>query len=229
MTGGAGASAGTGEDRNAERSAARRAQILGAATAVFARQGYHGARMDDIVRESGLSKGALYWYFKSKEEIAVELVRRMLQSEEDSLADMTHGDQRAAAPDPERQLHALAQAFATELASTPERAPLALELLSLGQRIPEIRTAFTQYHERYTDILTQLLTAVSRGAASERQARAGAMTLAAMADGMALHHALSPSRVNLQEQLADAIDVLIAGLRHQDDGNEDGRDGSRRD
>jgi len=47
----------------------RRNQILDAATAVFARLGFERARMDDIVEASGLSKGALYWYFNSKEEI----------------------------------------------------------------------------------------------------------------------------------------------------------------
>ena len=43
----------------------RRNQILEAATTVFARLGFHRARMDDIVQEARLSKGALYWYFKS--------------------------------------------------------------------------------------------------------------------------------------------------------------------
>ena len=36
----------------------RRAQILGAAMACFAREGYHATSMDDVVRESGLSVGA---------------------------------------------------------------------------------------------------------------------------------------------------------------------------
>ncbi len=47
----------------------RREQILEAATSVFARFGVYKARMDDIVEEAGLSKGAVYWYFKSKDEI----------------------------------------------------------------------------------------------------------------------------------------------------------------
>ena len=41
----------------------RRNQILEAAMAVFARQGFEQARMDDIAQEVGLSKGALYLYF----------------------------------------------------------------------------------------------------------------------------------------------------------------------
>ncbi|MFQ5923332.1 MAG: TetR/AcrR family transcriptional regulator, partial [Anaerolineales bacterium] len=45
----------------------RQEQILNAAEKVFSERGFSGARMDDIVREVGLSKGALYWYYKSKD------------------------------------------------------------------------------------------------------------------------------------------------------------------
>ena len=47
----------------------RSAQILEAAKQCFAAQGYHDTKVDDIVREAGLSKGALYWYFNSKQEL----------------------------------------------------------------------------------------------------------------------------------------------------------------
>jgi AcrR family transcriptional regulator len=51
----------------------RREQILLAAMACFARQGYHVTSMDDVVRESGLSVGAIYSYFTSKEELFLAL------------------------------------------------------------------------------------------------------------------------------------------------------------
>jgi AcrR family transcriptional regulator len=51
----------------------RRAQILAAAMACFARQGYHATAMDDVVRESGLSVGAIYSYFASKEDLFLAL------------------------------------------------------------------------------------------------------------------------------------------------------------
>jgi AcrR family transcriptional regulator len=51
----------------------RRAQILAAAMACFARQGYHATSMDDVVRESGLSVGAIYSYFPSKEDLLLTL------------------------------------------------------------------------------------------------------------------------------------------------------------
>ncbi|MCD6554766.1 MAG: TetR/AcrR family transcriptional regulator [Anaerolineae bacterium] len=50
-------------------SAERRDQIIQAALACFTRKGYNNTTMDDIVAESGLSKGTLYWYFKGKDDL----------------------------------------------------------------------------------------------------------------------------------------------------------------
>ena len=52
-----------------EHEQAVRDRIVRAATAVFAEHGFHRATMQDIVRESGLSVGAIYTYFRSKSEL----------------------------------------------------------------------------------------------------------------------------------------------------------------
>jgi AcrR family transcriptional regulator len=59
----------------------RTKQILEAAMKVFSRAGFQKASMDDIVAESGLSKGALYWYFKSKDEIIAGILDYMFARE----------------------------------------------------------------------------------------------------------------------------------------------------
>lgn len=48
---------------------ARREQILAAARRCFLRNGLHNTSMQDLIREAGLSVGAVYRYFKSKDEI----------------------------------------------------------------------------------------------------------------------------------------------------------------
>jgi len=47
----------------------RRAQIIEAALACFTRLGYVNTTMDEIAAASGLSKGAIYWYFDSKDDL----------------------------------------------------------------------------------------------------------------------------------------------------------------
>ena len=50
-------------------------QILEAAYQVFARRGYEAATVDEIAAECGISKGALYHHFPSKEELFATLIR----------------------------------------------------------------------------------------------------------------------------------------------------------
>ncbi|MDO5083870.1 TetR/AcrR family transcriptional regulator [Arachnia propionica] len=53
---------------------ASRRDIIAAASRVFAQRGYTETRMDDIVRATGRTKGALYFHFRSKEELARAVV-----------------------------------------------------------------------------------------------------------------------------------------------------------
>src|SRR6476659_3248311 len=51
----------------------RRRQILDAAIRVFARQGFHSARVSDIADEAGVAYGLVYHYFNSKDQVLNEL------------------------------------------------------------------------------------------------------------------------------------------------------------
>ncbi len=54
-----------------------RNRILIAAEDIFSKKGYYGASMEDIVKRSGLSKGAIYGYFESKEELFLSLQEKL--------------------------------------------------------------------------------------------------------------------------------------------------------
>jgi len=53
--------------------AEKRRAILDAAITVFARQGFHSARVSDIAQEAGVAYGLVYHYFNSKDQILNEL------------------------------------------------------------------------------------------------------------------------------------------------------------
>jgi len=52
----------------------RQSQIMEAAMEVFTKKGFSSARMDDIVEESGLSKGAIYHHYAGKKDIILALI-----------------------------------------------------------------------------------------------------------------------------------------------------------
>jgi AcrR family transcriptional regulator len=62
------------------RKLARPSEILDAAIAVFAEKGFAAARMEDIARRAGVTKGTIYLYFQGKEDVFKSLVRESIGS-----------------------------------------------------------------------------------------------------------------------------------------------------
>lgn len=50
-------------------------RILDSAAKVFARKGYHGATLDEVAADAGLTKGAVYWNFNSKSDLFFALLQ----------------------------------------------------------------------------------------------------------------------------------------------------------
>jgi AcrR family transcriptional regulator len=77
----------------------RRAQLMVAATVLFADRGYHPTAVSDIVDSLGVGKGVFYWYFSSKEELLSEILRdahlQLRRAQQAALADE---------PDPVRRI-----------------------------------------------------------------------------------------------------------------------------
>jgi AcrR family transcriptional regulator len=60
-------------------------RILNQAMRIFLEKGYHGTSIDDITQAAGLTKGALYWHFKGKEDLLKKLIRKYEKSFLDKL------------------------------------------------------------------------------------------------------------------------------------------------
>jgi AcrR family transcriptional regulator len=60
------------------RKLARPSEILDAAVAVFAEKGFAAARMEDIARRAGVTKGTIYLYFQGKEDVFKTLARESI-------------------------------------------------------------------------------------------------------------------------------------------------------
>ncbi|MFZ0446473.1 MAG: TetR/AcrR family transcriptional regulator [Bacillus sp. (in: firmicutes)] len=58
-----------------DKSSDTREQILVTALQLFAEHGYHKTKISDIVKMVGVAQGTFYWYFKSKEAIALEIIK----------------------------------------------------------------------------------------------------------------------------------------------------------
>ncbi len=135
--------------------ASRREEILDAALVCFSRDGFHRTTMQDIVRESGLSPGAIYNYFKSKEEI-VEGIANQRQAKESQLL------KNAVEAGPANMaLQRVRDAFLGELNNPKERLRrrVSVQLWAEAQRNPKIRRVVRRSFEQPRKLISEVLSA----------------------------------------------------------------------
>jgi AcrR family transcriptional regulator len=133
-----------------------RAQLLDAAARVFASKGYYGTKIMDIVKAAGLSSGAVYGRFESKDELLMESILR--QVEQNTVANRFQGKTVA---------QALLEASRGEGALDDAEA-MQLEAFIAARRQPHIAAAITENRKQWrTTIIEPLVQrAIDEGSAS---------------------------------------------------------------
>ncbi len=143
------------KERRARERAERRHQILEAARRLFLDQGFDQASVEEIAEAAEVSKGLVYFYFRSKDEILAALVRETYAPLLDALEQLS---QRTDSPE-----HRLLVFLQLELSFYREHARFFRLVASLvagyeGQQIrPEYREVFVEAHHRELSVLEQIL------------------------------------------------------------------------
>ncbi len=139
--------------RYRRRKEERPAEITQAAMETFAEHGYAAARVDDVAKRAGISKGLLYLYFKTKEELFKAVIRSVVVPRIDALRTaITDSDLSA-----EEFLRGPFLEFIQKLPDSPARIVVRL-LVAEGPKHPDL-TAY--YYEQVVsggmDALRQLI------------------------------------------------------------------------
>ncbi|MCA9669575.1 MAG: TetR/AcrR family transcriptional regulator [Myxococcales bacterium] len=148
----------TAERRRREREQ-RREAIISAAELVFYDRGYTDARMDDIAARAQLSKGALYQYFKSKEDLLLAVTLRwrglLLDAFTAELSQRRSGI---------AQVRALLRRTMEFLTDHPERVRLMLQVMAGGPFEPDRDSeTFSATRERGMRLFERMAEAVEQG------------------------------------------------------------------
>jgi AcrR family transcriptional regulator len=195
-----------------DSSSERKTQILDTAAVVFARKGFHQARVDDIVQESGLSKGTIYWYFKSKNDIITALSQRMLDQEIDSLYALLDAGGTV-----RERLLSYTRHVIDEVHQLAESGllPIFYEFYALAARNSDkaIRLFIRQYLENTRTALAPLIQqGIECGELRPLDAEAAAMALAAQFEGCILIWAVDPEGIHLDDYLLTSVQLHIDSL-----------------
>lgn len=187
----------------------RKKQILDAAERVFSERGFDRARMDDIVRASGLSKGALYWYFKSKDAIIRALLERVFIGEMNEAQALVEASGSAS-----ERLARFVELAVREYRRFENLLPLAYEFIALAYRSKAVRETLAGYFEGYTDFVTQIVEqGVKRGEFKPCDPETVAVSLIGMYEGIALIWFLDPQQMNWERLSVQPLEIILAGLR----------------
>ena len=186
----------------------RRNQILEAATSVFSRRGFHEARMDDIARESGLSKGALYLYYKSKDAIIAALLRRFFALEMRGTRAVIESGGSVT-----ERLLTMTRMLAADLDRLAIAMPVMLEFYAVAARQRSVRLFLSDALAEYRAALAALLReGVARGEFGPLDTESVALTIIALLEGLALLWIVDPHGVAWRDQAEASLRLLLAGL-----------------
>jgi AcrR family transcriptional regulator len=119
-----------------DEDSSKRRQIIEGARQVFMAQGFDAASMGEIARVAGVSKGTLYVYFKSKEELFEAVVGRQCRAQAEQIFNLHPEDH-----DVEGVLTRLGVAF-VEFLCRPGAAPPFRTVIAIAERMPELGRRF---------------------------------------------------------------------------------------
>lgn len=122
-----------------EQQAARRLRIVDAAERCFSRNGFHRTTMQDICKEAGISPGALYLYFDSKEALIEALTERDREQFAGHFANAGEGDDFAAVLEHVFRVCVVDQ--------PPHKSALCIEIGAESTRNPAIAATMRRFDE----------------------------------------------------------------------------------
>ena len=141
---------------------AKRRQVMDGARAAFLSAGFDGASMNDIARAAGVSKGTLYAYFDSKEQLFEALIREDKEQQAERLCVFPRegGDPAALLGEFGRRM--------VEMTMRPEAVAQVRVVIAATARFPQLGRAFYDAGPRYgVQMLAAQLGAFARAGALE--------------------------------------------------------------
>jgi len=201
------------EKKFSRRADARPDEVLDAAMLVFAQKGYVGAKMDDIARQAGVSKGTVYLYFPSKEALIEGIIKRAVAP----IAEGALPQLAAFEGDPRLPITMLLKTLAG-LLSDPDKLAIPRLFLREGMNIPAIAEI---YRRDVLDLAIPALTGlVERGIASGHlRAIDPELTVRSIVGPVVAHVALSEvfdirpkGGLELDRLIDNHLEILFGGI-----------------
>lgn len=189
-----------------QRSEETRAKILEAALKLFSARGYNKASVDDICKEAGISKGAFYHHFKSKQALFLALLDGWLQFVDNTI----DASKDKTVPETFMQM---TQAFPYIFESAGDGLPMFLEFWLQASRDKKIWEASVAPYRRYHSYFTSLIKkGVDEGSFVEVDPELASRMIVSTAMGLLLQSLLDPKGANWEKVARESTNLLVTSL-----------------
>lgn len=195
-----------------QRSEETRSRILQAALGCFAERGYDATGVAEICQRAGVSKGAFYHHFASKQALFVALLDQWLAALDGQMAALA-----APADTAPQSLQAMVALLQQVFRDASGRLPMFLEFWRQAARDETIWQATMAPFQRYHALLAGIVRAgMVEGSLRPCDPDNAARVMVSMAVGMVLQSALDPAGNDWQQSAQAGIDMLLDGLVRRD-------------
>jgi AcrR family transcriptional regulator len=189
-----------------QRSEETQARIMEAAIKLFSKRGYNKASVDDICAEAGISKGAFYHHFTSKQELFLALLDGWLRTIDNAI----EASKDKTAPETFMQL---TESFPYIFETAGEGLPMFLEFWLQASRDKKIWDAsiapYRRYHRYFTSLIRK---GIQEGSFVEVDPELASRMIISTAMGLLLQSLLDPKGAKWEKVAQDSTSLLVNSL-----------------
>jgi AcrR family transcriptional regulator len=196
-----------------ERSQETRTNIVNAGLALFSRQGYDATGVAEICTEAGVSKGAFYHHFPTKQAVFVSILEDWLQELDEQMTAMV-----ASTGNIPQALLKMATLTHGIFTAANGHLSMFIEFWDQSLHDPEIwKTTVTPYR-RYTEIFAGFIRkGIAEGSIRDVDADVAARTIIGLAIGILAQGLMDPEAAEWDKVTVKSMQFFIDGLKRRDE------------
>lgn len=189
-----------------QRSEETRTRILEAAVKQFSINGYNAASVDNICEQAGVSKGAFYHHFKTKQDVFLALLDGWLQTFDQAI------EASRGRPMPET-FQMMTEYFPYIFESASENLPMFLEFLQQASRDEKVWQAsvapYRRYHKQFASLIKK---GIAEGSFVDVNPDLAARLIVSTAMGLLLQSLLDPEGAKWDKVARETVQLLMTSM-----------------
>lgn len=195
-------------NKQRQRSEETRARLLEAAERSFAQKGFDATGVATICQVAGVTKGAFYHHFSSKQDVFMELLRRWLDRLDIQMAKLR--EDTASVPE---ELFSMTSLIQEILQATEDQFPIYLEFWTRALRDPTIRQELINPFYRYKDLFSKMVSnGITEGTLKDVSPETAARLILALALGLLIQALIDQHGDDWGRVTQECLQILLMGI-----------------